>query len=80
MEIRHHKRYDFRPLPERPVYDWPGGKRLAVSLCNNIEWFSFMTGLGSDHTLPGAAQTTRNPPRSTAAPRLSPEFARGGTR
>ena len=60
MEIRHHKRYDFRPLPERPVYDWPGGKRLAVSLCNNIEWFSFMTGLGSDHTLPGAAQTTRN--------------------
>ncbi|MCK0100692.1 polysaccharide deacetylase family protein [Pseudohalocynthiibacter sp. F2068] len=60
MEIRHHNRYPFVPLPERPVYDWPEGKRLAVCLFNNIEWFSFMTGLGSDHTLPGAAQTTRN--------------------
>lgn len=60
MEIRHHDRYAFSALPDRPIYDWPGGKRLAVSLCHNIEWFSFMTGLGSDHTLPGAAQTTRN--------------------
>ena len=60
MEMRHHDRYDFSPISARPVYDWPGGKRLAVTLCNNIEWFSFMTGLGSDHTLPGAAQTTRN--------------------
>ena len=60
MEIRHHDRYDYSPLCARPVYDWPDGKRLAVSLCNNIEWFSFMTGLGSDHTMAGAAQTTRN--------------------
>ena len=60
MEIRQHDRYEFSALPDRPTYTWPGGKRLAVSLCNNIEWFSFMSGLGSDHTLPGAAQTTRN--------------------
>ena len=60
MDIRHHDRYPFSALPERPVYDWPDGKRLAFCLCNNIEWFSFMSGLGSDHTLPGAAQTTRN--------------------
>ena len=60
MEIRKQDRYEFSPLPARPVYDWPGGKRLAFNLCNNIEWFSFLTGLGSDHTLPGAAQTTRN--------------------
>jgi allantoinase len=60
MEIRDHKRYGYSPLCTRQTYDWPEGKRLAVSLCNNIEWFSFMTGLGSDHTLPGAAQTTRN--------------------
>ena len=60
MDIEYHHRYAFSPLPDRPVYDWPGGKRLAVCLCNNIEWFSFMTGLGSDHTQPGAAQTTRN--------------------
>ena len=60
MEIRRHDRYGFSALPTRPRYRWPGDKRLAFSLCNNIEWFSFMTGLGSDHTLPGAAQTTRN--------------------
>lgn len=60
MDIEYHDRYAFSALPDRPEYDWPGGKRLAVCLCNNIEWFSFMTGLGSDHTQPGAAQTTRN--------------------
>lgn len=60
MEIHTHERYPFSALPERPVYDWPDGKRLAFCLCNNIEWFSFMTGLGSDHTLAGAQQTTRN--------------------
>ena len=60
MDIHYHDRYAFSALPNRPVYDWPGGKRLAVCICNNIEWFSFMDGLGSDHTMPGAAQTTRN--------------------
>ena len=55
-----HDRYDYVPLPERADYSWPNGKRLAVCLCNNIEWFSFLTGLGSDHTVPGAPQTTRN--------------------
>lgn len=60
MDIQYHDRYAFSALPDRPVYDWPGGKRLAVCICNNIEWFSFMDGLGSDHTVPGAAQTTRN--------------------
>ena len=60
MDMNYHSRYSFSALANRPTYDWPGGKRLAVCLCNNIEWFSFMTGLGSDHTVPGAAQTTRN--------------------
>ncbi|MEK9962300.1 MAG: polysaccharide deacetylase family protein [Rhodobiaceae bacterium] len=60
MDIHYHDRYAFSSLPDRPVYDWPGGKRLAVCICNNIEWFSFMDGLGSDHTVAGAAQTTRN--------------------
>ena len=60
MDMNYHGRYGFSALADRPAYDWPAGKRLAVCLCNNIEWFSFMTGLGSDHTVPGAAQTTRN--------------------
>ena len=60
MKMARHDRYDYVPLPDRADYAWPGGRRLAVCLCNNVEWFSFMTGLGSDHTVPGAAQTTRN--------------------
>lgn len=60
MEMMYHDRYDYVPLPERADYTWPNGARLAVCVCNNIEWFSFLTGLGSDHTVPGAAQTTRN--------------------
>ena len=60
VELARHDRYDYIPIVDRPVYEWPGGKRLAVAFCNNIEWFSFMTGLGTDHTVPGAAQTQRN--------------------
>ena len=60
IELKDHGRYDYSPLPERPVYDWPGGKRLAVCLCNNIEVFSFRDGLGSDSAQVGAPQTSRN--------------------
>lgn len=60
MELRDHGRYDYSPLPERPVYDWPDGKRLAFCLCNNIEIFSFRSGLGSDSATLTAPQTHRN--------------------
>lgn len=60
MDMQAHDRYEYSALPERPIYDWPGGKRLAFCICNNIEHFSFLDGLGSDHTQAGAAQTTRN--------------------
>ncbi len=60
MRLPMHDRYDYVPLPERPVYDWPGGKRLAVAICNNIEVFGFLKGLGSDSAQVGAPQTTRN--------------------
>jgi allantoinase len=55
-----HDRYDYIPLPERQDYSWPGGKRLAVCICNNIEIFSFRDGLGSDSAQPGSPQTARN--------------------
>src|SRR5271170_1471133 len=42
-----HRRYDYSPLPQRPVYDWPGGKRLAVYLGLNLETFAFGEGLGA---------------------------------
>ena len=60
MDLPSHDRYAYSALPSRPVYDWPGGKRLAFCICNNIEHFAFLSGLGSDHTQPGAAQSTRN--------------------
>ena len=60
MELRHHHRYDYSALPDRPVYDWPGGKRLALCICNNIEIFAYREGLGSDSAVMGAPQTHRN--------------------
>jgi hypothetical protein len=45
---RSHDRYPYSPIGERPVYDWPGGKRLAVYVGLNLEWFSFGEGLGAE--------------------------------
>ncbi|MEM9146218.1 MAG: polysaccharide deacetylase family protein [Pseudomonadota bacterium] len=58
--IARHDRYDHSALPERAVYDWPGGRRLAVCVSTNIERFAFLDGLGSDHTALGAPQSVRN--------------------
>ena len=60
MNLEQHDRYDFVPLTSRLDYTWPDGKRLAVCFCNNIEVFSFLSGLGSDSTLPNPPQSTRN--------------------
>ncbi len=43
-----HNRYPYSPISERPVYDWPGGRRLAVYIGLNLEWFSFGQGLGAE--------------------------------
>jgi allantoinase len=59
-QLNKHNRYDYYPLPERPDFFWPGDKRLAVCICNNIEVFSFLSGLGSDSASLTAPQTTRN--------------------
>ena len=60
MKLPAHNRYDYVPIPKRPVYDWPEGKRLAVVFNNNIEYFAFGAGLGSDSTGASAAQSQRN--------------------
>jgi allantoinase len=60
MDLPRHDRYAYSALPTRADYSWPGGKRLAVCICNNIEWFAFLSGLGSDSAQVGAPQTTRN--------------------
>ena len=45
----------------RPVYDWPGGKRLAFYIGTNVEYFAFGAGAGSDPAFgAGGRQTQRN--------------------
>jgi peptidoglycan/xylan/chitin deacetylase (PgdA/CDA1 family) len=45
---RGHERFRYRGINDRTVYDWPGGKRLAVYLGLNIEHFAFGEGLGAE--------------------------------
>jgi allantoinase len=60
MKLPQHNRYDHSALPTRPVYTWPGGKRLAVAVVNNIEHFAYRAGMGSDSAALGAIQNQRN--------------------
>lgn len=60
MKLRTHDRYDYVPIAGRPDYSWPGGRRLAVCVCNNIEIFGFLEGLGTDGAAGMAPPTTRN--------------------
>jgi len=60
MRLPGHGRYDHSPIVRRPIYEWPNGRRLALLVCNNIEWFAFRAGLGTDSAQPGAPQNQRN--------------------
>ena len=56
-----HHRYDYSMIDRRPVYDWPGGKRLAFYIGTNVEYFAFGAGAGSDPAFGAAGrQTQRN--------------------
>jgi peptidoglycan/xylan/chitin deacetylase (PgdA/CDA1 family) len=50
-----HGRYEYSAIVERPVYDWPGGRRLAVYIGLNLEHFAFGEGLGAQ-LAPGGPQ------------------------
>ena len=43
-----HDRYPYSPINSRATYDWPGGRKLAVYIGLNLEWFSFGEGLGAE--------------------------------
>ena len=60
MKLPGHGRYDYIPIHKRPQYEWPGRTRLAVTFNNNIEYFAFGAGLGSDSTGAPAPQSQRN--------------------
>ncbi|WP_281968609.1 polysaccharide deacetylase family protein [Roseovarius nanhaiticus] len=40
-QMSHHRRYDYSPITGRPDFSWPEGRRLAVYVAINIEWFNF---------------------------------------
>jgi len=44
---RPHGRDAYSNITQRPDYDWPGGKRLAVHVMLNIEQFSCGDGKGA---------------------------------
>ena len=60
VKLPHHNRYPYSAIPSRKTYEWPGGKRLAVNISNNIEIFAFRAGLGSDSATGTAPQNQRN--------------------
>jgi len=61
LKLPTHGRYAFSPIEGRPVYDWPGGKRLAFYIGLNVEHFAFLAGIGNDpFTRTAGPQTQRN--------------------
>ena len=55
IQLPTHNRYDYSAITNRPDYDWPGGKRLAVYIGLNLEHFAFGEGLGAE-LAPGGPQ------------------------
>lgn len=43
-----HDRYPYRAIVDRPAYDWPDGRRLAIYFGINYEVFDFGSGLGAE--------------------------------
>ncbi len=55
MSLPTHGRYDYVPITQRAVYDWPEGRRLAIYVGLNLEHFAFGEGLGAE-LAPGGPQ------------------------
>ncbi len=46
--LRSHDRFNFSPIVDRPVYEWPNGNRLAVYVALNVEVFPFGEGMAPE--------------------------------
>jgi peptidoglycan/xylan/chitin deacetylase (PgdA/CDA1 family) len=55
LTLSAHNRYDYAPITQRPAFEWPQGKGLAVYLGINLEHFAFGEGLGAE-LAPGGPQ------------------------
>ena len=60
LMLRDHGRYDYSAITRRPDYSWPGGRRLAVHICLNVEHFAFGEGLGNDYAVPHPPPNSRS--------------------
>jgi peptidoglycan/xylan/chitin deacetylase (PgdA/CDA1 family) len=58
--LKSHGRYDYSAISKRADYTWPGGKRLALHLCLNVEHFEFGQGLGNDYAAPHPQPNSRS--------------------
>jgi allantoinase len=59
-DLPRHQRYDYSPIIDRPDFNWPDAKRLAVYIALNVEHFAFGEGLGHTLTAPAPAPDHRN--------------------
>ena len=56
-----HNRYGWSPIVARKDYSWPDGKRLALCVVNNIEYFAYLAGdVSLDNAVIDAPPTQRN--------------------
>jgi len=46
--LRQHGRYRYQAITQRPDFNWPGGKRLAVFIALNLEQYAFGEGMAED--------------------------------
>ena len=46
-DLAHHGRYPYSAIPDRPDFTWPDGKRIAIYIGLNLEWFAFGEGPGA---------------------------------
>lgn len=53
--LRGHGRYAYAPIVQRPAFEWPNGRRLAVYLALNLEHYAFGEGL-TEELVPGMPQ------------------------
>ncbi|GAB4187812.1 MAG: polysaccharide deacetylase family protein [Simkaniaceae bacterium] len=45
--LRSHNRYPYSAIPNRLIYEWPNGRRLAIFFGISLECFSFGVGTGA---------------------------------
>ncbi|MBE9067373.1 polysaccharide deacetylase family protein [Leptolyngbya cf. ectocarpi LEGE 11479] len=55
LDLSTHGRYGYSAIVNRPSYNWPEGRRLAVYIGLNLEHFAFGEGLGAE-LAPGGPQ------------------------